>query len=236
MAIDGPSGSGKSTTARKLAQELQALYIDTGAMYRAVALALQEKNLCPGDGDNSQQPPSPSYQQQMRRALSELQFSYGLSPHQLIVLDGKNLTQKIRQHFVSELASRASQSPPVREYLVSWQRKLAHNRLCVMEGRDIGTVVFPHAFIKFFLCADTRIRTQRRSTQLQIKDEREQEQIYRDIMRRDEEDAMRSLAPLKQAKDAVLVDNTHLGVEDVVSQLKRAIVARAKQLGIKLCP
>lgn len=222
VAIDGPSGSGKSTISKQLAGQLGFLYIDTGAMYRAVALAFHEKNIGLADLD------------QVQRALAELGFIYGRGPDELIILDGKNRTQEIRQHFVSELASRVGQLAPVREYLVSLQRELVQNQICVMEGRDIGTVVFPHAFIKFFLYANSLIRAERRLAEFKGKGDVDLAQIHQDIVERDHEDMNRPLAPLKKAEDAIALDSTGFSIDEVVNQMQQHVMIKAKQLGIKL--
>ena len=224
VAIDGPSGSGKSTISKKLARRLGFLYIDTGAMYRAAALSFHEKNI---DLENHKQ---------VLLALANLQFIYGRVPDELIVLDGENRTQEIRQHFVSKLASRVSQLVPVREYLVSKQRELPKGQLCVMEGRDIGTVVFPHAFIKFFLDADSSLRAKRRLTELRAKGEKNVvfEQVHRDIIKRDHEDMNRRLSPLKMAKDAIKLDSTGLSIDEIVTWMQERIVVRAKELGMEI--
>jgi cytidylate kinase len=139
VAIDGPSGSGKSTIARDLAKELNVLYIDTGAMYRAIGYYADIKHIALEEG------PSLSH------FLDSLQLDYGTSETSLISINNIDLTDKIREHNVSKLASIISQLPSVRKYLLDFQRGLAANKVCVMEGRDIGTVVFPNAFCKFFI-------------------------------------------------------------------------------------
>ena len=224
IAVDGPSSSGKSTISKKLAQQLGLLYIDTGAMYRAMALYFHEQNI---DLENHKQ---------VQMALVNLEFIYGRGPDELIILNGQNRTQDIRQHFVSKLSSRVSQIAFVREYLVSKQRELPKSQSCVMEGRDIGTVVFPRAFIKFFLDAESSMRARRRLAELEAKGERNVvfEQVYQDIIKRDYEDMNRSLAPLRRAEDAMTLDSTRLSIDEVVSLMQQHVVVRAEELGMEI--
>lgn len=197
IAIDGPSGSGKSTCAKILAQKLNLLYIDTGAMYRAIGFWAETKNIEFEEGD------------ELNRFLKEINLEYGLSEECLIQIDGTNLTQKIREHQVSKLASIISQLPSVREFLVDFQRTLATTKVCVMEGRDIGSVVFPKAFCKFFITTATKERARRRLEELKEKGEENLtlEQIIKDIEDRDLSDRSRSHSPLIQTEDAHLIEN-----------------------------
>ena len=159
IAIDGPSGSGKSTCAKLLAKELGLLYIDTGAMYRALGLWAQ-MNQVPFDDH-----------EKINELLQNINLKYGVNESTLIEIDGQNLTEKIREHEVSKLASIISQIPSVREYLVNFQRTLATTKVCVMEGRDIGSVVFPEAFCKFFITTASELRANRRLAELDEKGE-----------------------------------------------------------------
>lgn len=224
IAIDGPSGSGKSTIARDLARALNVLYIDTGAMFRALGFyADQEKiELIEGAGLTS--------------FLNSIQMDYGESKSVLIRINGVDLTDKIREHNVSKLASIISQLPSVRKYLLDFQRALALDKICVMEGRDIGTVVFPNSFSKFFITASVDIRAERRLKQLQEGGDRSitLEQIKDDVRKRDETDMNRVVAPLKKAEDAMLLDTTELALVDIINILSNEVKFRASHLGFKL--
>lgn len=224
IAIDGPSGSGKSTIAKELANSLGVLYIDTGAMFRALAyIADQEKiNLTEG---------AP-----LIHFLDSLKIEYGISDSVLIRINGKDLSDKIREHHVSKLASIISQLPSVRKYLLDFQRSLALDKVCVMEGRDIGTVVFPDSFSKFFITASVDIRAERRLKQLRENGDQSitLEQIAEDVRKRDETDMNRSVAPLKKAEDAMLLDTSNLNMGDVINILSNEVKFRAAHLGFKL--
>lgn len=224
IAIDGPSGSGKSTVAKELAQRLAVLYIDTGAMFRALAFEADRRCIDPVDG------------QILDAFLSDFKMDYGKSEEELIVVDGVNLTEKIREHHISTLASVFSQLPAVRKYLLDFQRSLAMDQVCVMEGRDIGTVVFPRAFAKFFVTASLEVRAQRRLSQLQDKGDTRLslEQVISDQQKRDESDMNRSVAPLKQADDAELIDTSGQTLEEVLKKLRTKCHEKAKAHGILL--
>lgn len=197
IAIDGPSGSGKSTCAKILAKKLNFLYIDTGAMYRAIGHWAQVKGVAFEEG------------KALNNFLEQINIEYGLSEDNLIQIDGTNLTQKIREHQVSKLASIISQLPSVREYLVDFQRTLPSTKVCVMEGRDIGSVVFPNAFCKFFITTETAERARRRLEELKEKGDVSLtlEQVVKDIEDRDQSDRNRSHSPLIQTDDAHLIEN-----------------------------
>jgi cytidylate kinase len=224
IAIDGPSGSGKSTVAKELARALGVLYIDTGAMFRALAYIADEKKIEMSEG--------PALQE----FLNSLQMEYGVSDSVLIRINAQNLSDKIREHHVSKLASTISQLPSVRKYLLDYQRSLAMNNICVMEGRDIGTVVFPDSFCKFFITASVDIRADRRLKQLrQNGDEKVTlEQIKEDVRKRDETDTNRAFAPLKKADDAMLLDTSDLNMDAVINILANEVKFRAAHLGFKL--
>lgn len=223
IAIDGPSGSGKSTLARKLAQQLQLIYIDTGAMFRALAYYADKQGVEFEDGE------------QMQSFLDGLHMQYGVSDEELILLNSENLTQKIREHHVSKLASIVSQIPCVRQFLLNFQRKLADDDFCVMEGRDIGTIVFPEAFCKFFVTASLEVRSQRRLEQLKEQGQTVSLlQVTQDVMKRDESDINRTSAPLKRADDAVYLDTSGLDLDEVLERLKEDVRAKARALGHKI--
>lgn len=224
IAIDGPSGSGKSTIARELARSLNVLYIDTGAMYRALAYIADIEKVTLKEG------------RELDHFLNSIKIEYGVSPSVLIKINGIDLTEKIREHHVSGLASVISQLPSVRKYLLDFQRALAQNKICVMEGRDIGTVVFPNAFSKFFITASVDIRAQRRLKQLQENGDisNSLEQIKDDIRKRDETDMNRVVSPLRRADDAMSLDSSHLALADIINILGNEVKFRAAHLGFSL--
>ncbi|MBY0413241.1 MAG: (d)CMP kinase [Bdellovibrionales bacterium] len=224
IAIDGPSGSGKSTIARELARALNVLYIDTGAMFRALGFYADEKKIDLTEGAG------------LTEFLNSIKMDYGVSDTILIRINGIDLTDKIREHNVSKLASVISQLPSVRKYLLDFQRNLALDKVCVMEGRDIGTVVFPHSFSKFFITASVDIRAERRLKQLQEGGDKSisLEQIKDDVRKRDETDMNRVVAPLKKAEDAMLLDTSDLALSDIINILANEVKFRASHLGFNL--
>lgn len=224
IAIDGPGGSGKSTLARKVALKLNILYIDTGAMYRGLALAAGQSQIPFQEGSA------------LSTWLNQLQLQYGPSAEKLIQINGENFTKLIRDHQVSTLASQFSQLPSVRKYLVEFQRRLGEVQFCVMEGRDIGTVVFPEAFCKIFLTANLQIRAQRRMEELKAKGQTglSYEQVVQDVQMRDQRDMERKEAPLIQAKDAVLLDTSALSIFQVEDKIIEIAKKKAQELGLKL--
>jgi cytidylate kinase len=224
IAIDGPSGSGKSTMAKRLAERMGLIYIDTGAMFRGLALVLDRHGIPFQEG------------KALTSALSQIDFQYARVPGVLVEIAGEDLTHKIREHKVSELASRVSQLPSVRQFLLKIQRSLGEKRLCVMEGRDIGTVVFPEAFCKFFVTASIEVRAMRRLMQLEEKGETRLnlEQVQSDVKLRDKQDAERAQAPLIQAEDAVLVDTSAMDEEGVLAHLEALVRERAQECGFTL--
>lgn len=224
IAIDGPSGSGKSTVAKELARALHVLYIDTGAMFRALGFFADQEKIDLVEGVA------------LTNFLNSIRMDYGVSATELISINGVNLTDKIREHHVSKLASIISQLPSVRKYLLDFQRALALDKICVMEGRDIGTVVFPNSFCKFFITASVDIRATRRLKQLQEGGDHSisLEQIKDDVRKRDETDMNRVVAPLKKADDAMLLDTTDLNLADTINILSNEVKFRAAHLGYKL--
>lgn len=225
IAIDGPSGSGKSTIAKSLAQKLNLLYVDTGAMYRALALVAHNRGL---DLTNLQQ---------MQDFISKVELIYGGEEGILVSIEGEDLTQKIREHHVSELASQISKHTPVRNYLLEIQRKLAQDRVLVMEGRDIGTVVFPHAFCKIFLTAGPEIRAKRRFDELNDKGAQNisLQKILQDVIERDHRDQTRDVAPLKPAEDSITLDTSEMNLEQVLETLKDIVEEVSEKKSVKLC-
>lgn len=221
IAIDGPAGSGKSTMARALAKELNYLYVDTGAMYRAIGLIAKQRKI-PFEGPF------------LEKLLSNLELKYLGDSDKLLTIDGEDLTLSIREHFVSELASEISKHKVVRDFLVKIQRDLSRDRIIVMEGRDIGTVVFPYAFCKIFLTASEDIRARRRHLELSEKGhDIAFQKVLGDVKNRDERDQNRELAPLKPADDAVLLDTSSLDLKGALLALKKIVAEKSSLHGIK---
>lgn len=220
IAIDGPAGAGKSTLARALARELGYLYVDTGAIYRTVALRAREAGADPSDPE------------QVAPLLEDLdlRMDYGGDGVQRMYLSGRDVTETIRENEVSALASQVAALPAVREFLLEFQRKQAREHNVVMDGRDIGTVVLPHAGAKVFLTAAPEARARRRLLELKQRgQETELETVLRDIVQRDEQDRNRAVAPLRQAEDAVLLDTTELGLEESLKALISLVKGRLAQ-------
>ncbi len=210
IAIDGPAGAGKSTIARKAAGQLSFLYVDTGAMYRAIALGLLER------GTDLQDPDA------LLRALEEITVTIGYDSTggQQVFLNGENVSSRIREEQVGNMASASSALPQVREKLTALQRGLAQKENVLMDGRDIGTVILPDAQLKIFLTADAAVRAKRRYLELTAKGvESSLEKIEREILERDERDRNRPVAPLRQAKDAVLLDTSDMTIEEVTEKI-----------------
>lgn len=204
IAIDGPSGAGKSTLAKRLAQKLGFLYVDTGAIYRTVGLAARQRGIEPSDGVD------------MAKMLPELtiRMGYGEDGLQHMFLDGEDVTAAIRENEISAFASKVAALPVVRDYLMEMQRRAAREHDVIMDGRDIGTVVLPQADLKIYLTAAPEARAERRYQELLARGQRaEFEQVLQEVIERDQRDMGRETAPLKQAKDAVLADTTGLDLE-----------------------
>lgn len=216
MAIDGPAGAGKSTVARQLARRLGFAMIDTGAIYRTVALAARRADVGWDDDEG------------LRKLLDAgLGLSFG--PEDRVLLKGHDVTEAIRTPEISRGASVVSARPVVREKLLGLQRELGLQapRGAVLEGRDIGTVVFPDAAVKFFLTASDEARAQRRHAELAEKGlQVPLQEVLADQRRRDKDDSERAIAPLKPAPDAILVDTTGLDLAEVVDRCHSLAVAR----------
>jgi cytidylate kinase len=226
IAIDGPSGSGKSTMAKRLAESLGVLYIDTGAMYRALAYSAHKNGIPYEEG------------QALKNFFERIKIEYGVDSDTLIVINNEDLTQKIREHEVSGLASEFSQIPYVREFLLGFQRNLGEKEVCVMEGRDIGTVVFPEAFCKIFVTASPEVRAKRRFDQLREKGAADKdltlEKVLSDVMERDRLDTSRAVSPLKVAEGATILDTSELNETQVLNGLIEEAKKKAKESGIFL--
>lgn len=214
IAIDGPAGAGKSTLARKLAADLGFLYVDTGAIYRTVAL-----KVCRAGMD----PSSPEQVAPLLESM-DIRMDHDAQGVQRMFLNGEDVSDAIREHQVSGMASKVSAIPAVRAFLLDFQRKQAREHNVVMDGRDIGTVVLPDADVKIFLTAAPEARAKRRALELEQRGQKADfATILQDIIARDDQDRNRPIAPLKQAEDAVLVDTTELGLEQSLERLKSVV-------------
>ena len=199
IAIDGPSGAGKSTLARSIAAKLEYLYVDTGAIYRTIGLYALENGVDPKD------------EAAVTATLPNIQvgLEYGADGLQHMLLNGENVTERIRLPEMSAYASAVSAHPPVRAFLMDTQRNMAHTKNVIMDGRDIGTVVLPDAKLKIFLYASPECRARRRYDELKAKGmDVTYEDVLQDVIDRDYADSHRDIAPLKPAEDAVLVDTS----------------------------
>ncbi len=195
IAIDGPSGSGKSSIAKQLAKKLDISHLDTGAMYRLFALKMKKEN------------------KEVEELLKNLDIKID---KEKFYLDNEDVSLKIRENEISILASKLSKLSIVREYMVNLQREISKNKDIVLDGRDIGTVVFPNADFKFFVTASPEIRAKRRYLEDKSID---YEKILSDIIKRDMQDTNREIAPLKQAEDAILIDTDNLTLNEVVDKI-----------------
>ncbi len=213
IALDGPSGSGKSTVAKRLARELDILYLDTGAMYRACACKASEAGVDLSDE---------SAVEAMLASL-DLRIEYrGGAQH--TILDGRDVSEEIRRPEVSMAASKISALGCVRKKMVEMQRKIASEQSCVLDGRDIGTAVLPDAPFKFFVTASVPVRARRRYDELRAKGYTvDYDALEKEIEERDRNDASRAISPLRRAEDAVLVDTSDMSVDEVVAFIRRRI-------------
>lgn len=209
IAIDGPAGAGKSTIARKAAAELGFIYVDTGALYRAVAYC------CISKGADVSVPEN--VEKLLPGITPELRFIEGV---QHVFVNGEDVSDRIRTPEVSMAASKVSAIPAVRAFLFDLQQKIARENNVIMDGRDIGTVVLPNADLKIFLTASPEARADRRFKELKDKtDAPTYDEVLADIIKRDRDDSTRAIAPLKQAEDAVLCDTTSLSLEESVDMI-----------------
>ena len=219
IAIDGPAGAGKSTIARRVAKELSFIYVDTGAMYRAMALYLLRRKV---DRTNTEQ-----IGEVCQNAEISIEYQNG---EQIVLLNGENVNAYLRTEEVGNMASVSSAVPRVREKLLSLQRKLAKDMSVVMDGRDIGTTILPDADVKIYLTASSLTRAKRRYLELQEKGTVcDLDNIQKDIEERDQRDMNREISPLRQAEDAVLVDSSDLTIEQVVDRILEIFRARTEE-------
>lgn len=210
IAIDGPAGAGKSTIARRAAEELGFVYVDTGAMYRAIAVYLLQKGIPPEE------------KEQVEAAVKEIQVSIAYEEgEQQVLLNGENVTSWLRREEVGRMASSVSAIPAVRQALFELQRSLAEKEDVIMDGRDIGTAILPNAELKIYLTASVEMRARRRCLELSQKgEEADLAEVEKDIRERDERDMNRETAPLRQAPDAIYLDTSHMTIEEVVGKIK----------------
>ena len=218
IALDGPAGVGKSTIAKNLSEKLSFIYVDTGALYRALSVYFLDRGLLPSDEEG------------IRAVLPdisvEIRYEGG---EQHVLVNGTDVTKRLRTKEVSNMASCSSQYRAVREKLLETQRELAARYNVIMDGRDIGTVILPDATLKVYLTAEPRIRAERRYNQLREQNElsgETLESIEQDIRERDFRDENREHAPLKQAKDAVLLDTSHLTIREVEERIESLLRER----------
>ena len=214
IAIDGPAGAGKSTIARRLAKDLGYHYVDTGAIYRTVAYFMDLLGVSPKDVDG------------VERYIDELtiEIEYDKKGEQRMIMNGMDVTDDIRSQDISQKASLVSAHAVVRDVLLDMQRDVAKKHNVIMDGRDIGTVVLPRANVKIFLTASVGIRAKRRYDELVAKGTKtDLNKIIEEIRQRDQQDITRPIAPLKQAKDAVLVDTSDMDINAVIATLRKII-------------
>lgn len=219
VAIDGPAGAGKSTIARKAAEQLNFVYVDTGAIYRTLALGIYSAQISAED----------------TAALTELLSFMTVEPVwpedgvQHMLLNGVDVTASIREPHISQLTSKISAIPQVRSYLLETQRRIARKHSVIMDGRDIGTIVLPHADVKIFLSASAEVRAKRRYLELRRKGvDQPYDEVLKEMESRDYRDSHRSIAPLKAAADAVLLDTSDL---DLPQSIDAVISIIRKKLG-----
>ena len=217
VAIDGPAGAGKSTIARRLAAELGYRYVDTGAIYRTVAYFMDLWGVSPKDVDG------------VNRYIDELtvEIEYDEDGLQHMIMNGMDVTKDIRTPDISQKASLISAHACVRDMLLDMQRELAEQNNVVMDGRDIGTVVLPHATVKIFLTASPEVRAKRRCDELSAKGQKvDYNKVLKDIQQRDYQDTHREIAPLKMSRDSIEVDTSDMTIEEVLEKLKEIVVQK----------
>ena len=218
IAIDGPAGAGKSTLSRMLAKKLGFIYVDTGALYRAIGLYAVQKGAYTSDAKSVQ------------ALLPQIKLALVYSDQgQRVILCGEDVSEKIRQPEISMAASEVSAIPAVREFLLGLQKEMAEKNDVVMDGRDIGTVILPHAQLKIFLTASKQDRARRRTIELKSRGmQADYEKVLADIIVRDAQDSGREIAPLKPAEDAVIVDTTGYEISKAIEKLLEITKERLK--------
>lgn len=221
IAIDGPSGAGKSTISKAVAKELGFIHIDTGALYRTIALYLSDNQI---DINN---------EEAIKSALDDIKIQVCIEDGlQKIYLNNKEVCEELRQPNITKIASDVSKLPIVRAYLLEIQRELARENDCVMDGRDISTVVLPDATVKIFLTASPEVRAERRfNQQKEMGIIEDYDKILEDIKNRDYNDSHREVAPLKQAPDAIKIDSSKVDFDEVKNICKKLISERLENVG-----
>lgn len=224
IAIDGPGGAGKSSVAKAVAKELGIIYVDTGALYRTIALHMIKKGISPSDSE--------SVVKELPNFTLELKF---LDGKQVILLNGEDVGDTIRTSEISMAASTVSAIKEVREYLLNTQRNIAKENSVIMDGRDIGTVILPYAEVKIFLTASPEARAKRRHKELLARGQDiSYDQVYNEMVERDKNDSTRAIAPCVQASDAILLDNSKLNLEKTAKKIIRIVKKREKSFYMKL--
>lgn len=221
IAIDGPAGAGKSTIAKKLAEKMNYIYVDTGAMYRTIALFFLQKGV-PGDDAGT-----------IASMVDDIDIAITYEDGvQQLFLNGVNVTGQIRTAEVSRMASQTSAHGPVRRKLVELQRKIASENNVIMDGRDIGTAVLPNAEVKIYLTASSRVRAERRYREfLEKGTDMTLDEVEKEIIERDHQDMTRAISPLVQAEDAVLVDSSDMTLAEVIEAIERIVADRGEKIG-----
>jgi cytidylate kinase len=217
IAIDGPAGSGKSTIAARVARKLGYINLESGAMYRALALKALEQHIPLDDAEALRQ----------LAQISQMKLEPS-GDGNLVFLDGRDVSQRIREADVTAAASKVSIHPPVRQVMVARQRELGADGGVVMEGRDIGTAVFPNADVKIFLDADPTVRAERRVLQNGSRSLAEVQRVQAEIAARDERDRTRTASPLLPAPNAIIVDTTHKRVDEVIAEVEAIVRQQLK--------
>ncbi len=222
IAIDGPAGAGKSTVAKGLAKELRFIYVDTGALYRAVGLNCLRKNIDTTDID--------AVSDTLLEIKVELRFIDGA---QRVFLNGEDVSDAIRTPDASMAASNVSAIPSVRAFLFDLQKDIAEKNNCIMDGRDIGTVVLPDAQVKIFMTASAEKRADRRFKELQEKgSDATYQEVLDDIVKRDYNDSHREIAPLKPADDAIMLDTSNYNLEESIEAAKKIYIEKMESYGV----